>query len=132
MDIRSVSKRPKAAAVALALALGAGGLCLAAAEHAFTDNPPASLKLADPNEGPSRTGFAPIVKKVLPTVVNISSTKVIKTSSNDLQGQMPDDDFFRQFFGGNMQVPRPAAARAAGTRPRFRRHRQPGWLHPHQ
>src|ERR1700761_3201471 len=103
MDTRSVSVRPKAAAVAMALALGIGGLGLAAAEHAFNNNPPASLKLADANEGPSRTGFAPVVKKVLPTVVNISSTKVVKASSNDMQGQLPDDDFFRQFFGGNMR-----------------------------
>jgi serine protease Do len=42
------------------------------------------------------------VKKVLPTVVNISSTKVVK-ESNNLEGQMPDDDLFRQFFGGGMR-----------------------------
>jgi serine protease Do len=86
----------------MALAVGIGGLGLAAAEHAFDQNPPASLKLADPNEGPSRTGFAPVVKKVLPTVVNISSTKVVKTGMQfQGDGQMPDDDIFRQFFGGN-------------------------------
>src|SRR5580704_15683246 len=101
MNTRSVSKHPKAAVVALALAVGAGGLCLAAAEHAW-NNPPASLKLADPNEGPSRTGFAPVVKKVLPTVVNISSTKVVKTPT-EFEGQTPDEDLFRQFFGGNMR-----------------------------
>jgi serine protease Do len=101
MYTRSVSIRPKAAVVALAMALGIGGLGVAAAEHAFTNNPPASLTLADPNEGPSRTGFAPIVKKVLPTVVNISSTKVVKAQT-DSDGQMPDD-FFRQFFGGNLR-----------------------------
>src|SRR5271154_1500969 len=101
MDTRSVLIRPKAAVVALALAMGIGGLGLAAAEHAL-NNPPASLKLADPNEGPSRTGFAPIVKKVLPTVVNISSTKVVKTPTQ-FEGQAPDDDLFRQFFGGNMR-----------------------------
>jgi serine protease Do len=103
MNTRSVSKHPKAAAVALALALGAGGLCLAAAEHAW-NNPPASLKLADANEGPSRTGFAPIVKKVLPTVVNVSSTKVVKTQFG---GQMPDEDLFRQFFGEGRGMPNP-------------------------
>jgi serine protease Do len=69
-----------------------------------TANQPASLKLADPNEGPSKNSFAPIVKKVLPEVVNISSTKVVK-ASNDLSGQMPEgmqmDPFFRQFFGDN-------------------------------
>ena len=118
MDTRSVSIRPKAAVVALAMALGIGGLGLAAAEHAFSNNPPASLKLADPNEGPSRTGFAPIVKRVLPTVVNISSTKVVKTS-NDFQGQSPDDDFFRQFFGGSLrsmpQMPSQQRERGLGS-----------------
>jgi len=119
MDTRSVSIRPKAAIVAMAAVLGIGGLGLAAAQHALNNNPPASLKLADSNEGPSRTGFAPIVKKVLPTVVNISSTKVIKTSGSDMQGQMPDDDFFRQFFGGNMrgtpQMPREQRERGLGS-----------------
>jgi len=120
MNTRSVSVHPKAAAVAMAAVLGIGGLGLAAAQHAFSVNPQASLKLADPNEGPSRTGFAPIVKKVLPTVVNVSSTKVIKTSGSDLQGQMPDDDFFRQFFGGNgrgmtPQQPRQQRERGLGS-----------------
>jgi serine protease Do len=114
MNARSVSKHPKAAAVALALALGAGGLCLAAAEHAW-NNPPASLKLADPNEGPSRTGFAPVVKKVLPTVVNVSSTKVVKTQFG---GQMPDEDLLRQFFGegrGMPNLPREQRERGLGS-----------------
>jgi serine protease Do len=82
----------------MAVILGIGGLGIAAAQHEMNSNPPASLKMADANEGPSRTGFAPVVKKVLPAVVNISSTKVIKTSARDMDGQMPDD-FFRQFFG---------------------------------
>jgi serine protease Do len=64
-----------------------------------TANPPASLKLASPSEGPSRNSFAPIVKQVLPEVVNISTSKVVKTG---FSGQMmPMDPFFRQFFGDN-------------------------------
>ena len=119
MDTRRVSIRPKAAALAMALVLGAGGLAVAAAEHAFSNNPPASLTLANPNEGASRTGFAPIVKKVLPTVVTVSSTKMVKTPT-EFQGQMPDDDFFRQFFGGNMpnmgqQMPREQRERGLGS-----------------
>jgi serine protease Do len=46
------------------------------------------------------TSFAPVVKRAMPAVVNISSSKVVK------QQQMPrgmmDDPFFRQFFGGRM------------------------------
>ncbi len=46
-----------------------------------------------------------VVKKVLPTVVNISSTKVVKTPTQ-FEGQMPDDDLFRQFFGEICAAPR--------------------------
>jgi serine protease Do len=119
MNTQSAWKHPKAVALAMALALGIGGLGLAAAEHAFSSNPPASLKLADPNEGPSRTGFAPVVKKVLPTVVNISSTKMVKTSAQfEGSGQMPDDDILRQFFGGNSRgqmMPREQRERGLGS-----------------
>jgi serine protease Do len=54
----------------------------------------------------------------LPTVVNISSTKVVKTPTQ-FEGQVPDDDFFRQFFGGNMpnmrQMPREQRERGLGS-----------------
>jgi serine protease Do len=92
--------RPKTAVLGVALALGLGGLGLAAANRIWNDNPPATLKLADANEGPSRTGFAPVVKKVLPAVVNISSTKVVKTPTA-FQGQIPEE--LRQFFGDDSQ-----------------------------
>jgi serine protease Do len=100
MNTQNFLKHPKAAVVALSLALGVGGLGLAAAEHSWNENPAPTLKLADPNEGPSRTGFAPIVKKVLPTVVNISSSKVVKTRTG-FSGQIPDE--LRQFFGDDFQ-----------------------------
>ena len=54
-------------------------------------------KLADPNQGPSKIGFAPVVKSVVPAVVNISSSKVVRTPNQFSGGQM--DPFFRQFFG---------------------------------
>jgi serine protease Do len=92
--------RPKTAVLGVALALGLGGLGLAAANRVWNDNPPATLKLADANEGPSRTGFAPVVKKVLPAVVNISSSKVVKTPTA-FHGQIPDE--LRQFFGDDSQ-----------------------------
>jgi serine protease Do len=46
-----------------------------------------------------QTTFAPVVKKVAPAVVNISSTRIVKTAApGDETGSI--DDFFRQFFGG--------------------------------
>ena len=100
MNTQNIWMRPKTAVLAVALALGLGGLGLAAANRAWSDNPPATLKLADASEGPSRTGFAPVVKKVLPAVVNISSSKVVKTPTA-FHGQIPDE--LRQFFGDSSQ-----------------------------
>jgi serine protease Do len=46
-----------------------------------------------------KTTFAPVVKKVAPAVVNISSTRIIKTAApGDETDSM--DEFFRRFFGG--------------------------------
>ena len=87
-----------ALAAAFGLVVGGVGINRLRGDIA-TANPPASLKLASPNEGPSRNSFAPIVKQVLPEVVNISTSKVVKTG---FSGQMmPMDPFFRQFFGDN-------------------------------
>ena len=93
-----------AVAAALGLLVAAGFGVTRLRGDMQTPNQPASLKLADPNEGPSRNSFAPIVKKVLPEVVNVSTSKVVKTSA-DSSGQLPPgmqmDPFFRQFFGDN-------------------------------
>jgi serine protease Do len=96
-------------AVILASALVLGGLSVAHAQKGSQANPPATMKFADRNVGPSRTGFAPVVKAVVPTVVSIKSSKMVKTGMRRGQGQrqqgqgQPDlgqlDPFFRQFFG---------------------------------
>jgi serine protease Do len=89
-------------ALASGLAIGAFGAARAN-RNVGPANPTPSLRLADPNEGPSRNSFAPIVKKALPAVVNISSSKVVKMPTG-FQGQMPqlpDDPMFRRFFGDN-------------------------------
>ena len=101
MSGQQISRKWLAGALGLALAFGVGGYAVARAKDGVsTTHVRASLKLADPSEGPSKTGFAPIVKEVLPNVVNISSSKVVKTRN---QMQLPDgmeqDPFFQQFFG---------------------------------
>ncbi len=60
--------------------------------------------------------FSPVLKHAMPAVVNISSSKMVKTSS---QGNgMFDDPMFRQFFGGRMprqQQPREERASSLGS-----------------
>ncbi len=103
-------RRSQAVVLAVALASGLGVVGFAAG-HIGGANPPAILKLANPDEGPSRTGFAPVVKKVLPAVVNISSTKISKIPTQFEGNGVPDDPLFRQFFGNSnpqFSVPREA------------------------
>ena len=46
------------------------------------------------------TSFAPVLKPVLQAVVNISSSKVVKTQGGQGMNPFFNDPFFRQFFGG--------------------------------
>src|SRR5712671_717970 len=94
---RSWSKQ-KTMALPMIILIGAAGFGVARASQAlFSGNAHASMKFADANEGPSKMGFAPVVKSVLPDVVNISTSKVVRA-----QAQLPEemDPMFRQFFGG--------------------------------
>jgi serine protease Do len=82
------------AAVSLATALAVTGfLGVHAATVNRADNPPATVKVTA--QGPSHAGYSKVIKEVLPAVVNVSSTKVVKADRN---AESPDD-FFRQFFG---------------------------------
>src|SRR6266853_1410525 len=93
------SRKPQALILGIALTGGVAGYAVArTTTTASAGHVHASLKLADPSEGPSKMGFAPIVKEVLPSVVNISSSKVVRAPNEFAQG-MPDDPMFRQFFG---------------------------------
>ncbi len=122
------SMRSKPAVLALGLVLGVAGVGFAhtiqqtaASTKAdstakATTNPPATLKLAEVNEGPSKTSFAPIVKAVLPSVVNISSSKVVKAEG---MRQMQMDPMFRQFFGedgdGRFGAPKDQREKSLGS-----------------
>jgi serine protease Do len=98
MNIETIWRRPGAAALALILAGGLGAFAVAAADRLATANPPATLRFANPDEPPTHNSFAPVVKKVLPAVVNISSSKTVKNPMG-MQGFPGMDPFFRQFFG---------------------------------
>jgi serine protease Do len=116
MKIQGFWGRP--AVVVLAAALGIGGIALKSADRAGA-NPPASLKFASPDEPASRNSFAPVVKKVLPAVVSVSSSKMVKTGFSG-QGEDPQmDPLFRQFFGrgggGGFNMPSQRRAEGLGS-----------------
>src|SRR6266550_938535 len=65
-----------------------------------TNNPPAKLNIQETpltREVKAATSFAPIVKKVAPSVVNIYSTMIVRERPR--QNPLLEDPFFRQFFG---------------------------------
>ena len=106
----------KPAVLIAGLVLGASSFAIAHSTQKAVTNPPATLKLADSNEGPSRSSYAPVLKNVLPSVVNISSSKVVKARQQ--MGEQMMDPFFRQFFGngdGQFDVPKDRRERSLGS-----------------
>ena len=79
---------------------GLGGIGVASM-RALETNPAPQLKFADPHEPATHAGFAPVVKRVMPAVVSITSSKMVKTPTMfEGNGSGMDDQLFQQFFGG--------------------------------
>jgi len=78
-------------AVSLSLALFGANI------HLNVDN--SNLKRIAPNQNGMVLSFAPIVKKVIPSVVNISTEKVVEFRVPDTFKRFFNDPFFKRFFG---------------------------------
>jgi len=105
----------KPARLLLGIILGAAGLGIAHGRANSEKNPPATLRMADSTEGPSNSSFAPVLKKVLPSVVNISTSKLVK-GAPQMDARM--DPFFRQFFGEEgspLNVPKDRREKSLGS-----------------
>jgi len=113
------------ATVAVVTAIVCGGV-LAIGLRNWSDHPvfgasPLNVTLAR-NEAPVSlgdfaNGFSSVLKPVLPAVVNIHSSKVVKPQNG---GEMPffNDPFFQQFFGnqfGQQQQMRPEREQSLGS-----------------
>ncbi len=80
---------------------------------AGVDTQPPPIKV---DAGPD---FVPIVKADLPAIVNISTTRIIKSPAQNMNSPFGEDPFFRQFFGNqffhNFQIPREQRESALGS-----------------
>ncbi|PYJ00463.1 MAG: serine protease, partial [Verrucomicrobia bacterium] len=114
--------------LATAFSVGLGGLALLlvfhfapfakSAQAAAKSSPPPKLTVQEtPISRDVRLGasFAPVVKKVAPSVVNISSTMTVR--ERPLMNPFFNDPFFRRFFGDELDQQR---------RPRSRREQSLG------
>jgi serine protease Do len=104
--------------VATALAItGFYGLRAATLGRLPFGNPAPTIKMAQRSEAATGRGYSAVVKRVLPAVVNISSSKVVKQTA--LEVPQGVDPFFRQFFGDNFpqrfNVPQERSEKALGS-----------------
>ncbi len=69
--------------------------------------------------GQSAPNFVPVVKAVMPAVVNISTTRVVRYQGGEFPSPFMDDPFFRQFFGDEFfrrfQIPRERRENSLGS-----------------
>jgi serine protease Do len=83
----------------------------------FAKNPPPKVTVLDAplsRDIKAGTSFAPVIKKVAPCVVNISSTMKVQERANPLA----EDPLFRRFFGeefGDQGQPRTRKAQSLGS-----------------
>jgi serine protease Do len=106
--------RTSTAVMLFTIALLAGALFVTLGQHrvpVFID----TAHAAAVDQGPL-TSFSPVVKRAMPAVVNISSSKVVK--AQQVPRGMFDDPTFRQFFGGRvpeMQQPKSQRETSLGS-----------------
>ena len=115
MRVEKSAVLSKPAILIAGIVLGASSIAVAHSAQKAVSNPPATLKLADSNEGPSRNSYAPVLKNVLPSVVNISTSKIVKVD-HEMGERM--DPFFRQFFGsgiGPLEEPKNHREKSLGS-----------------
>ena len=71
--------------------------------HLKVDN--SNLQRVSPNQNGLVISFAPIVKKVIPSVVNISTEKIVETRIPETFQRFFNDPFFKRFFGPFGHIP---------------------------
>ena len=100
-NTKSVTSRAVLAALLLGAAIGAGGVAWTLSSQSFAAPPP-PLSITPVNP---QSGFAPLVARIKPAVVQIATVSQLKGEDNQELQQMPDlpapfGDFFRHQFGG--------------------------------
>ena len=112
-----LGSRRKAVLFTATLTLGCAlGVAAVTAAHHSGPWPAASVKQALHSGTEDTRGYARVVKGVVPAVVNISSSRVSKQETGNMQ-QM--DPFFRQFFGeegpGRFNIPKERREKSLGS-----------------
>lgn len=105
------------AASALGLALLVGGLT-GRVVHSSSEEPSYTVAPETRTQMVFDQGFSPVIRSAAPAVVNISSSRVVRTPESGPEGTV-DEDFLRKFFGDDFlrqfRVPRERRERSLGS-----------------
>ncbi len=109
-DKKAFGPRMRAVVLGVAAAALVGSLSLSAFSGDANDRKPA--KVIVDNSPIDRTGdrivsFAPVVKRVGPSVVNVYTTSKVEMRDTSFNGAFPNDELFRRFFGDRFEAPPP-------------------------
>ena len=74
-----------------------------------------NLNRVAPNQNGTVLSYAPVVKKVIPSVVNISTVKTVKFKIPERFKRFFNDPFFRRFFPNNPNLPQKRKEYALGS-----------------
>lgn len=93
--------------ILMLLALGLGGLAIlgpfAAAGHSkMTVEQPILVRSTQAHTAGQSSSYAAVLKPVLPEIVNIASTKIIRGNPSDPMAPFFEDPLFRRFFGDRL------------------------------
>ncbi|HUA17657.1 MAG TPA: DegQ family serine endoprotease [Bryobacteraceae bacterium] len=92
----------KSALAALVIAVCAGGIAGSLTTAKTGRSIPILMAAEAPGTGSRvsfEAGFEPVAKAAVPAVVNVSSSKIIRTPASEVPSPFFSDPFFRQFFG---------------------------------
>src|SRR4029079_8206458 len=83
------------------------------------NRPPVAISTGNENKPLSSTTFAPVVQKVMPSVVSVFSSRKMTTDNRDWE-QLNENSLFRRFFGdqsseGQRLIPRERQPRSMGS-----------------
>ena len=106
--------RRSAGVIALLAAVGAGAVAGALAAQKPKRSVPvfvAPSVVSAAGKVSFEAGFEPVVRRVLPAVVNVSSSRIVRSKASPFFS----DPLFRQFFGGQQETPRRRPEEALGS-----------------
>jgi serine protease Do len=103
--------------LSVALVLGGAAGSFVGVHKVFASSTVPAASVSNDSKPALQTSFAPVVKKVMPSIVNVFSSKKIRNQTDNSEPFL-NDPFFRRFFGdesGRPSIPRERKEQSLGS-----------------